>query len=209
MARLLADSLGEAFDVDGRMFRTLRLLFGRPGALTREYLDGRRQRYTPPLRLYLVVSLLFFVAMSWAAGRGLLLEEGETLGTDAPEQARLLADELPRLMFLLLPAFAVLLKAAFPRRLYFDHLIYSLHFHSAAFVALAVMVPLDAMANRHWLPLLLQLVAFGYLIYYFLASLRRVYEAGWGRIVAAGVGIFVVYLTLLTLAIELRRAGGL
>jgi len=177
--------------------------------LTREYLDGRRQRYTPPLRLYLVVSLLFFVAMSWAAGRGLLLEDGETLGTDAPEQARLLADELPRLMFLLLPAFALLLKGAFPRRLYFDHLIYSLHFHSAAFVALAVMLPLDAMANRHWLPLVLQLVAFGYLIHYFMASLRRVYEAAWGRTVATGVGIFVAYLVLLTLAVTLRHAGGL
>ena len=40
-----------------------RVLFARPGALTREYLAGHRQRYTPPLRLYLVFSVLFFLNM--------------------------------------------------------------------------------------------------------------------------------------------------
>ena len=45
-----------------------------------------------------------------------------------------MSDQMPRLMFLLLPVFALLLKAFFRDRLYFDHLIFSLHLHSAAFV---------------------------------------------------------------------------
>ncbi|CAN5838534.1 hypothetical protein BH11GEM2_BH11GEM2_19740 [soil metagenome] len=45
---------------DGKLGRTLRLLVRRPGALTREYLDGRRVRYISPLRLYLACSVLFF-----------------------------------------------------------------------------------------------------------------------------------------------------
>ena len=45
---------------DGKLATTFRLLVTRPGALTREYLDGRRMRYISPLRLYLTCSLLFF-----------------------------------------------------------------------------------------------------------------------------------------------------
>jgi hypothetical protein len=49
-------------DVDRRFFQTLRLLFFRPGHLTRTYLKGRRAMHTSPLRLYLVASALFFSA---------------------------------------------------------------------------------------------------------------------------------------------------
>jgi len=49
---------------DSRLWRTLGTLLFRPGHLTREFLDGRRVRYLPPVRLYLVISLLFFL---WAS----------------------------------------------------------------------------------------------------------------------------------------------
>lgn len=52
------------FELDGRAYRTLYYLLTRPGFLTREYFDGRRQRYTPPLRLFLVVSIALFLLMS-------------------------------------------------------------------------------------------------------------------------------------------------
>ena len=45
---------------DGKLASTFRLLVARPGALTIEYLNGRRVRYISPLRLYLTCSLLFF-----------------------------------------------------------------------------------------------------------------------------------------------------
>lgn len=49
---------------DGKLLATFRLLVMRPGALTCEYLDGRRIRYISPLRLYLTCSLLFFFLAS-------------------------------------------------------------------------------------------------------------------------------------------------
>ena len=52
---------------DSRLWRTLHALLLRPGLLTREFLDGRRARYLPPVRLYLVVSLLFFLIAGLAA----------------------------------------------------------------------------------------------------------------------------------------------
>ena len=49
---------------DSRLWRTLGALLFRPGYLTREFLAGRRARYLPPVRLYLVISVAFFL---WAS----------------------------------------------------------------------------------------------------------------------------------------------
>jgi hypothetical protein len=50
-------------DFDSRFMRTMKPLLFIPGKLTRDYLDGRRFRYTPPLRLYLFTSIAcFFLA---------------------------------------------------------------------------------------------------------------------------------------------------
>jgi len=62
---LTKDVLGDVFDVDSRVWRTLRPLAFRPGLLTQEYLRGRRASYTPPFRMYLVLSLVFFVLASF------------------------------------------------------------------------------------------------------------------------------------------------
>jgi hypothetical protein len=46
--------------VEGKLGRTLRVLLAQPGQLTIDYLEGRRQRYVRPLKLYLSVSVVFF-----------------------------------------------------------------------------------------------------------------------------------------------------
>ena len=55
----------EAFETvthaDSRLWRTLGYLLVKPGFLTREFFNGKRARYLPPFRLYIVISLLFFV----------------------------------------------------------------------------------------------------------------------------------------------------
>jgi len=48
---------------DSRLWSTLIALLFKPGFLTREFLSGRRVRYLPPLRLYLILSVLFFVVI--------------------------------------------------------------------------------------------------------------------------------------------------
>jgi hypothetical protein len=60
-ARVATEDLTHA---DSRLWRTLGALLFKPGYLTREFLGGRRARYLPPVRLYLVLSVAFFV---WAA----------------------------------------------------------------------------------------------------------------------------------------------
>jgi len=46
---------------DSRVWRTLAALLFKPGFLTRQFLDGRRASYLPPVRLYLVLSVVFFL----------------------------------------------------------------------------------------------------------------------------------------------------
>ena len=57
---LVSDFLDGAFSLDSRVWRTIGRLLTAPGYLTRAYFDGRRAHYMPPLRLFLVSSLLFF-----------------------------------------------------------------------------------------------------------------------------------------------------
>ena len=53
---------------DSRLWATLQLLLRRPGYLTHEYFAGRRARYLPPLRVYLIMSVLFFVLNALLSG---------------------------------------------------------------------------------------------------------------------------------------------
>ncbi len=59
--QLTQEAFGDLFELDSRLWRTLGPLLARPGQLTRDYLEGRRARYMPPFRTYLVLSVLFFV----------------------------------------------------------------------------------------------------------------------------------------------------
>lgn len=61
---LIGEVLEEALSLDGRLPRTMRALLLRPGHLTREYTAGRIARYVRPFRLYLVSSIIFFLALS-------------------------------------------------------------------------------------------------------------------------------------------------
>ncbi len=202
LPELLGEVLRETLDVDGRAARTVWTLIRRPGVLTSEYLAGRRRRYSPPFRLYLIISLLFFVLTAWVAGQGILLDDGQTLEVDAPGQASLFADYVPRLMFILLPVFALFLKVAFRKRLYFDHLIHSLHLHSALFITLMLMLPLERAADQFVLTMIFQLVLFAYLLTIFVMSVRHVYQVSWSMATIKSFGIMIVYMALVAAVFE-------
>ena len=68
---LLREMLEDFVDFDSRFMRTIKPLLFRPGKLTRDYLDGRRFRYVPPLRLYIFSSLVLFFLIAVFAGDSL------------------------------------------------------------------------------------------------------------------------------------------
>ena len=209
LASLIADPLREAFDVDGRLARSLITLIGKPGVLTRSYIEGRRQYFTPPLRLYLVVSLLFFLLVAWLARQGIFFE----VNANTTDEIRVLSEQLPRMMFVCLPIFALLLKLLYRRYYYFDHLIHALHLHTAAYLALALMLPFERLAEESWLLLAIQLIVFGYMILYLTVSQRQVYQTLWLITLAKTAALFFAYTMVLGVLIEaashLESAGGI
>jgi Protein of unknown function (DUF3667) len=60
VSALFHDAWHIATHVDSRFWQTMLVLLCKPGQLTKEYFAERRARYLPPVRVYLVLSVLFF-----------------------------------------------------------------------------------------------------------------------------------------------------
>ncbi|MFC4347856.1 DUF3667 domain-containing protein [Kordiimonas lipolytica] len=86
---LLREILDDVISTDSRLFKTLILLVLVPGGLTRAFRDGRRARFVPPLRLYLVISIMFFVILKVA---DILILDIHVTPIDRPEEVAAPAD---------------------------------------------------------------------------------------------------------------------
>jgi hypothetical protein len=288
LAELVMEFFGELTNVDSRFYRSLKPLLFKPGWLTMEYIRGRRQRYFPPIRLYIIVSLLFFFIAAMMADSGLgdadfeafanndsagdqqdiaaAIRGIETRLEGAQEQERLaleqvlkqlreqqqdaspakddsaastgdededeyesggfpslrinsdgsteargwgsaslderlargaevikenprafvrtLIDNIPAMMFVFLPLIAFGLKILYPfsRRYYVEHLIFSLHLHSAVFLILLFWMLFGGLADAFeplaiiegWLTAAVWI----YIPVYLYKAMRRVYGQG-------------------------------
>lgn len=58
---LVKDFLDDYFTFDSRIFKSLVPLLFKPGFLTTEFNAGKRVKYIPPLRMYFIISLIFFL----------------------------------------------------------------------------------------------------------------------------------------------------
>jgi len=74
-----AQQFGGAYlAAEGALWRSLKLLLLKPGALTLQYLAGRRKHYVLPLRLYLTISLLVLLLVRVVGSGPLEVKVGET-----------------------------------------------------------------------------------------------------------------------------------
>jgi hypothetical protein len=60
----LNELITNAFSFDSKVFVSLRELVLKPGLITQQYNAGMQARFIPPLRMYLTVSLVFFLTES-------------------------------------------------------------------------------------------------------------------------------------------------
>jgi len=91
--RLATEDLTHA---DSRLWYTLAALLFRPGRLTRDFLNGRRARYLPPVRLYLVLSVVFFLVAGAVQSKFAVVEFDDKPGGGKAAVVEKL-DELPAL----------------------------------------------------------------------------------------------------------------
>lgn len=229
LKELLHEVFHEILHLDARFLGTLLLLL-KPGALTLEYIEGRRVRWFPPFRLYLLVSLAFFAAASLgpptkdfrisinrpAQGVGVdgkpapaarpvapsrLERRADAINRDpGPYLAKLMA-WLPRAFFLLLPFFALLLKLAYLR----SRTLYAVHaifsLHEHAFAFLLLTV----VKLLGFVPYARSVRGFLFLALpvHLLLGLKRVYGQGWPAttLKAAAVGFVHLLAVLATLVL--------
>jgi len=59
MKEIFGDLL-DSINLDIRLINTLVPFFFKPGQLTEDYFKGKRKRYVPPMRMYILFSVLFF-----------------------------------------------------------------------------------------------------------------------------------------------------
>ncbi len=64
LKHFISDYLSANFNLDSKILLTLKLLLFKPAFLTKEYLKGRQTKYIPPVRLYLVISLVYFFILA-------------------------------------------------------------------------------------------------------------------------------------------------
>jgi hypothetical protein len=74
MREVVGEVAEEIFQLDSRIAKTIVPFLFQPGRLTKEFVEGRRVRYSSPLRLFLFTSALYFVAGWLAPGRAHFLE---------------------------------------------------------------------------------------------------------------------------------------
>jgi hypothetical protein len=163
----LGSFLGEALlavtDLEMPLARSFFALTLRPGLLTEEYLSGRRKRYLKPLQLFVLCNVIYFFALPFTGFNTLTtpLYVHMHLTPYGPLVSRMVEEKVARkgmtvdeyresfdpviqgqaksLVILMVPLFALFLKALYRRRLAVGHLVFSLHFYSA-FLLILILV---------------------------------------------------------------------
>ncbi len=64
LKHLLEEVIESTFHLDSKTLRTLKVLIFKPGYLSKEFNAGRRANYVMPVRLYVMVSFIFFFLLS-------------------------------------------------------------------------------------------------------------------------------------------------
>jgi hypothetical protein len=197
----------ELAHVDSKVFRTLRDLVVRPGELTGAYFEGRKQRYIAPLRLFLTLFAIQFLAYS--AYKPVAVYSLETMMKI--DQSHKFENALKRAsvkrkipfeqlveriehrwqknmslvsLFSIL-GIALMLKLLYARRRRFlaQHLIFAAHFMCFAYVMSLAQWPVHLLTGvgqstaNRILTVVMSLIA----IFYLFLALRRVYGQGPGK----------------------------
>ena len=175
---LIVDFLGDYFTFDSKIFKSLKPLLLNPGVLTLEYLEGKRVSYIPPLRLYIFISIFFFVLFAQLNPNQSMAMQGDQVSQDMFDY--FIDQHMHKVLFVLLPVFALILYIFYHRayKNYFVHFIFSLHFHAFMFFILGLYLITTSYVTQNmfevnqWVFAILQFVFILYLFFAF----KKVYK---------------------------------
>lgn len=241
---IIGESFLDYFHFDSKLFRTLRPLIFKPGQLTMEFMTGKRKSFVEPFKLFLVISVIYFLLLPLnkesapepefsgnsgnshlrvntgkpnnitytlqgislsSEGQDTIRKEVDTIGMkryidkhfaksgwgsklfikqvlkimlySGQSFKSVLEHTASKMIFLLIPVFALLLKLCYLRskRLYFEHLIFSLHIHAFVFFLLFI-----ALLIEFLVPVKMIILILIFLLYLYFA-LKRNYQEPVGK----------------------------
>ncbi len=195
--------LGDYFTFDSKIIGSFKPLLLKPGMLTSEFIIGRRARYIPPLRLYIFVSIIFFLVLSWGNDTPAV---GSMVSDDALLWNEFFGNYLPKVFFLLLPVFALITGLHFRKAElgYVTHLIFALHFHSFVFILLLFYLIISRILADWGLFYVNGVLLTAILLFtlaYLLFSLKRVFAMRWGGVIFRFISILLLYTAMLMAAL--------
>ena len=109
---------------------------------------------------------------------------------------------LPKMMFVMLPVFALLLKLLYLRRqrYYVGHLIFALNYHSLAFIVLLI-TTVATVALPTSVGGIINALLILYLHVYLFMAMYRVYNESWGKTLLKFFVLYICYNTVLGLGV--------
>jgi Protein of unknown function (DUF3667) len=256
------------YSFESKFFKTFSYLLFRPGRIINDYNAGKRESYYHPARMYVFLSFVFFLILSFVPDDKMLdiksdgqelsaeerrqvldsvalsmdslnfkfdktdwgsdpktLAEYDSLEKTKPEAARdgkieryftekmitlkqkngqddqqilksffeSFVENIPRMIFLLLPIFALLLKLLYIRRdfYYSEHLVFSVVYYDFMYLIGSIGLLCSFVSWLDWVSRVLMLVGF----FYFYKAMRKVYKQSRGKTI---LKFFLFHLLLFT-----------
>jgi hypothetical protein len=193
----------EFVHLDSKLFRTLRDIVIKPGFVTEEYFAGRKSRYIAPLRLFLTLFALQFLAFTFYQPAAMYTVASMKKFDKAGALTRLIDKRAAKLhltreeteqriderwhknysllQLMNIAGVAVVLKVLHRKSYFAEHLVFAAHFLAFSYiVALVVDWPVYAISGFHPGPVqrIVAAVTIGILLLYLFIAQRRFYSGG-------------------------------
>ncbi|HEY9404389.1 MAG TPA: DUF3667 domain-containing protein [Pyrinomonadaceae bacterium] len=192
----LKNLFGELTELDSKVFQTLISLLFKPGRLTAEYLADRKERYVSPVKLYLLISAVFFL-LAWDAMldisnfRQVMLSDPSFKILPLPENVEQdffferffekAGDYSAFTRFASVIGLGLFLAVLYlgVRRFYVEHLIFAFHYYAFDFAFFSIFILLLKLlqtASGMRAPPWIFNVGYLVLLWYSFVALKRVYR---------------------------------
>jgi len=205
--KVIGQMLHELLDIDGRLARTLKGLLFKPGLVSSEYRQGKRISYTPPLRMYLVTSVLLFFVTS--------LFQNYTSSHPSQSASLLLPPELleqiPKLMFMLLPVYAAIMhlwqrlfnyQKTPANNHYIFNIVFAVHIHIFSYIVIMLLLPLKLLPQDSVVYLIINTLLILFLLIYPTLAIKRFYQQSWLKSLLMGITTFFIYINCIGLGFK-------
>ena len=212
---------------DNKFWRSLRAIILHPGLVSSEISRGVTVKYMKPISFFLLGNLLYFLfpvfetfntkltaqmeMLSYSQILNLsdvvnerISEAGTTL-SEFREDYQIQSTTVSKLMLIVIvPIFALLtaIVAFDKRKLFFDHLIFSLEYFSFVIFVCTVflsylLIGISVFIKLNWNDTILIPIIFVLATGFLIRGVRRFYQYSWWRSIITGLGLFVAtYLSL-------------